>query len=820
MQRNRDVKLHFKMYKDGKRWMVAGLFVVAMSGVAIAPAVLSPMVPVNASSSDSNYSNSNANYKNFQDTVKNAIASGNFVDETKDGSSSVHFDESELQAIVQGHLKLIVKDDSWTIVPTTGYQKASLGDALKGYPTEQLKDPTNPANAAIILDYLKSHGPITNGGNTTGKYMTAPIISTDGFEIGNSNQTGGLAQTGTNIVEGNLVAGTNTNNFGGGVLITGNGAVSGQGALPSQIPAAISDKKLQFSSDSVKTQAEQLSTAAAQIADTLTKSDASTKLAPQNGGFSIDTSKAKKDSQGNYVYTIDSSALQGGNPWLNISNPDGGKVIINITGGGTVNLGSANLKGTGAVITSTDGTTLDLTNADQGGFTVLAPDSTVIGFQNNFSGAVKVLNGLGTDAPNLDTGSTPAAPKVEHLTATITNHVVYADSDTKDTAVKLPANYDRTMTVNYDKTTGTDGKVSYSNVKIDKDFDALNAPALKGYTSKVAGDVDSGALLKQLQTDPSKPLGDTTTTVTYTAAKPVTVHKTTTVKQVVNFAYADGADGDASKLPAPVTRDVTVDYDETTAPDGTVTKSNFAPQGGLDAITPAEIAGYITNDSNVANTAEDEKAIVAKASEDGDNGVIQSTIIYFPSSTSVHKSITATNHVEYELSDGDDGDASVLPADYDRTITITYTEVTDSAGNKTKTNFSVDSDFGAVQAPHIDGYTVDTTGDITADAIIAQLKASPDGTALDTYTDVEYEKVEVGAPQADKAESGDAVSVSRDDFYDKTGITSELGAPQSSKTISESGDAVSVSRGDFYDKTGITSELGAPQSSKTISESG
>lgn len=260
MRNNRqDAKVHYKMYKDGKRWVYAGLFAVAISGVAIAPVILNPIAPVHAASTDPGYKYTNADDSNG---FVAAIADGTIVDVTPNGAGSVHIGWQQVDKIRQAHMQLIINGDKWTLSAKDDGARDNLDSVLQsiGFPTDaQLANPTDPANASAILAYLNKSGLTTMNGGTQalGGTFGNNIISGNGFNLSNNgNMSANHNIAGSsykNILTGSLD--TNANAGSAATLITNGGVIKGSNNLSYTLTDSLANYKFSTGSFTAKMRA-------------------------------------------------------------------------------------------------------------------------------------------------------------------------------------------------------------------------------------------------------------------------------------------------------------------------------------------------------------------------------------------------------------------------------------------------------------------------------------------------------------------------------------------------------------------------------------
>lgn len=230
MAKNGETKVHYKMYKDGKRWVTAGIYVVAMTGFGLSAVALSPMqTPVAA-----------VDVATQQAMQKVGDEPGVF-DITPGGKSSISVpDYYDAQHLASWNLQLILNGDTWTVRPAKNFVKADMGTVLEGmgFPSaEALENPTTPENQAVILDYLKNNGLNAMNGvsnEVQGANIQNTVISGAGLQNSNGSTISGSRKINgtdyTAIVSGNVTGGNNGQN--GKILVANGGVLTGKNSLP------------------------------------------------------------------------------------------------------------------------------------------------------------------------------------------------------------------------------------------------------------------------------------------------------------------------------------------------------------------------------------------------------------------------------------------------------------------------------------------------------------------------------------------------------------------------------------------------------------
>ena len=168
---------------------------------------------------------------------------------------------------------------------------------------------------------------------------------------------------------------------------------------------------------------------------------------------------------------------------------------------------------------------------------------------------------------------------------------------------------------------------------------------------------------------------------------------------------------------------------------------------------------------------------------DSENGSVSfdAQLIYYPSSTSVHKTLTFTDHVYFDYANDAEGDWDQLPADFDRTATVGYTETTDYNGTVTRSDFAVEDGDGLdnVTDAQIAGWTVagytnnaDLGNFITDDGMVGLLEQS-NGDTQSANTLITYSAAEVAltVTYVDDADNGAVVG----ETTTLTGLTGSTG---------------------------------------------
>ncbi|WP_056969799.1 KxYKxGKxW signal peptide domain-containing protein, partial [Lacticaseibacillus thailandensis] len=782
-----ETKVHYKMFKSGKKWVIAGIAVAAMVPIMMAPTVLAPLAPVRAADNSSVDKSATGLLNHYfpgsswaSDEIKTAVDEGAFIDATPSGYGTVSIGSPDyVKTIAAAGLRLTINGNTWTISPRDSSKNVELSSVLSsfGVPSASvLAAPTSAANMQTILTYL--NGTTLNSMNG-GKGLTSgfPYSLLSGGEMDMTDNvpfTGATTDGYSAITAGNVTLTNNNSTPTGNVLITDGGSLTGTGTLPNAIANSIS--KYQFSTDSLVTTERAIKTAALAIGKQLVANN-STPVAAVAGNSEIDLdfSKAKAEN-GTYVFTVDATKL--GNlhndfVFKNASDYDGSsKVVINVTGGSGATMTVPGIKSDSTklqrvYLTSTDGTTLDLTNEQFGiKTTLLAPTSNVkLSGSATISGFVGAINGDGSGDGYVAT-TTPSNPTNPTTPTTSTYTVQFVDKNNGNKVVG---------------TTTVDGTAGDS-----KTVTVPNGWVLASGASNTV----------KLTDDPSTPIqvpvvqvktATVTQTITSTAVKSVTdntpVTDNDTDDQGNTITYA----GKVSDLPQPQTRTTTVKYTvEGTGDNAIVNVLSGAADGVVfDPIAAQDVSGWIEDQTSVANTYLDESTLISKLktldSEDG-NVAVAAQLIYYPSSTSVHKTMTFTDHVSFEFSDDTDGDWDQLPDDFDRNATVGYTETTNYNGTVTKSNFAIEDggslpDVTAAQIAswNIDGYTNDaSTASFQTDADVISTLEQSGGQVQAFYTVIQYKAadVQLHVTYVDDV-TGDTVTVANSEVTGLNGSTGE-----------------------------------------------
>jgi hypothetical protein len=315
MRRDREEKVHYKMYKDGKKWVYAGIFVVALSGAGLSASVLAPMAPVQAATTEKN---GHYSWDNNPSVLQKAIDGGYFVDATPgDKLSTVTLEsDDQIQKFMDAHLKLTLDGNEWYISPATDYTKVDLDTALAGmgFPSDQvLSDPTTPENEKTILAFIAKSGLFTmnggdagdNGGNLKNNLISASTYSFISEDKNQASSSVGHTITGTdysNIITGSLE--TNTGITDKDTLLTNGGVIKSEnGHLAWDVSNSLT--RYHFSDGILSSKLTALKQAALKISESY-NSDASNIPAKDQYNINeipLDFSTAKQVN-GKYVFTV------------------------------------------------------------------------------------------------------------------------------------------------------------------------------------------------------------------------------------------------------------------------------------------------------------------------------------------------------------------------------------------------------------------------------------------------------------------------------------------------------------------------------------
>ncbi|WP_156647333.1 KxYKxGKxW signal peptide domain-containing protein, partial [Lacticaseibacillus manihotivorans] len=731
-----DEKVHYKLYKDGKNWVAASIATGIAIPVALFSAVfLSPVHEVQATSDDLGYTYTAGQSDLSNSEVADGIKAGTVYDATSNGSSTVKIDNTEIEKIAAAHLQLTLNGNTWSLSPDADFVKTSIDTVLTGlgYPTDAVSDPTSKTNAQSILDYLKKDGlQSVNGGSTAREdgnisWMVTPLISGSSLDM-SGNQGGSINQADTLIGDtgfGAIIAGSlkvedsdqapfpTTN---AQILLANHGYLNGTGSIPNGLINQL--KQFSFADGSFASSMKRLQSATTQLMGLYSKTDGSAAVSFYQYNASteldLDFSKAVKDANGDYVFTINSDTLKGNRytfDWKNQAAYTGGNVIINYTGSSVINFQDTTnfkpdfLTGDNQIVLSVpNGNTINFTNADgpdQNHAVVLAPTSDVITNVGAYGGIVGAINGDGSN-DGYDENTDPGNP-------------INTNPKTPDTNVP---------------------------------DDPGNNPTKSTDTTKTP---DDG--------------GDTTTTTTSKTPE----SKAVTVNQTISTSVSDKDGIDPTDIPESDlpknTETKSTTFTATVKDDGTVSYTNADGRISLEAPfndVPVEtttkignttytvqVSGTLTDNSGLDEDTLDTKAVTDQIGQATDGTTLNwnISVVYFPSSTSKHKQVNFNNEVFFDYADDDfDSDPDNLPEDFTRTAVVSYVETTDSQGHSSYSDWQVEQSLDALtdaNVPTMAGYRTNIENDITDDAIIGMLKSMGpiNGASVTAETQVTYEKV-------------------------------------------------------------------------------
>ena len=701
-----DEKVHYKLYKDGKNWVAASIATgIAIPVALFSAAFLSPIQGVQATSNDPEYTNLNADGVNGEITnlILQGIKSGQFYDATVKGSSSVQINAAMLRDVYRAGDVLTLKDNQWEI--------SSLKEKKVDFDTvlSQLGLPNPSSGTNSILSALGAGGILTmNGGNEQDVWggITNTIVSGDGIVTGgdtklsstDTSKTIGQSPY-TDIVSGPLTnLGNNSDNRSYKILVADGGTLQGTDRLSDVLTADIDSYS--FTDGSMSDTMAQIKSAVETINQKISQEDV-----PTSAATDLDFSKATKDADGNYVFKVDGSTIVGWSAlkFTNLNDYDGSSnVIVQFTGssdinfasGGTVLSESAHQLGNGKLFLSLpNAQTINFTNTEAKDVTLLAPDSNIVTTRGYYAGIIGCFNGTADPSTPLNPGGNGY-------------HQPTDGSDTLTPTDDNPGN---------DPTKPTD-------------------------TTKTP---DDG--------------GDTTTTTPTTPKS-----KVVTVKQTISTSVSDKGGIDPTDIPVADlpknTETKSTTFTATVKDDGTISYTNADGSIIFDApfddvpvkgttkientIYTVQVTGKLTDNSGFDEDTLEAKAVTDQIGQATDGTTLNWNIavVYFPSSTSKPGHMTVTDHVAYDFDfDDEDNDESLLPPDYDRTAELTFTETTDANGNKSYSDWAVQTGLSELKVPDVAGYTAELDGDITDDGLLQMVQGSDNPTAMqDINTDVTY----------------------------------------------------------------------------------
>jgi hypothetical protein len=502
-----DEKIHYKLYKDGKNWVAASIVTgIAIPVALFSAAFLSPVHGVQATSNDPGYSYTAGSSDAVNQQVADGIKAGTVYDATPKGNTSgVVINEQQVQALADAHMQLTLNGNNWTISPDSNYSKIDLDTVLSGlgYPTAAVNDPTSKVNAQAIIDYLKDGNlQSVNSGTTTREdgnisWMHTPLIS--GSSVDMSGDQGGtvnatdklIGNTGFGaIISGSLkLEGINSAPFpttNAKILLANHGYLQGTNVIPWGVTNQIS--QFAFADGSFADAMAKLQTATKQLMGVYSAVDGSDAVEigqDSSDNVNLDLSKAARDANGDYVFTIDADKLNDKSYDYTFTNENaytGGNVVVNFTGSNKINFykqgtpQASFLTGDSKLVLSVpNGNSINLTDVDgdtngvpQVQAAVLAPTSDVITNVGEYGGIVGAINGDGSNNgydehtdPGNPINTNPKTPDTtvqqpKQDTKTITKTIHFVDGD----GYAIAGQADKTFSTQVSADINSDGTVS------------------------------------------------------------------------------------------------------------------------------------------------------------------------------------------------------------------------------------------------------------------------------------------------------------------------------------------------------------------------
>lgn len=144
------------------------------------------------------------------------VYTAGIADITSNGESTVTMPQALKDAAAAGTVKIILNGNQYEIMPTT----VETTDLSTIFPTVALTDPTNAANMAVLLEFMKRQLITFNGATVgiSGGAMKYPFITGGSMQINSGTGTSTTALDGTDVM---AIIGGNINwNTNGGVDFT------------------------------------------------------------------------------------------------------------------------------------------------------------------------------------------------------------------------------------------------------------------------------------------------------------------------------------------------------------------------------------------------------------------------------------------------------------------------------------------------------------------------------------------------------------------------------------------------------------------------
>ncbi|WP_164509991.1 KxYKxGKxW signal peptide domain-containing protein, partial [Lacticaseibacillus porcinae] len=772
-----DEKVHYKLYKDGKNWVPASMATgIAIPVALFSAAFLSPNQGVQATSDDKGYSYPEvaveANWApDVAKILPDAFKDGELYDATVNGHSSVTVNGDQMKIIEAAGMKLTLKDDRWELAPASDRNKVDFNTVLQGigFPTAAIAavngGATDGQDIQTIISFVQSHGIQTmNGGVTssTNGGVQNTLLSGSGLDMGGSRNVSATTKPigstkYSSIVSGPLnKLGPDNGSPAGNTLIADGGTLQGTTSLPNSLVDVCN--RFDFTDGSFAQAMGSLRNAVEKINSYLTtvSSPDSVQVKDQydQGLGHFDFSKATQDSNGDYIFVLNSDAFTpAGMLRVDFSHQEaykGGNVILLVTGTSSLNFsGQADTFSTNSSFIKNGHLFVAIPNGNEINFgnsgtdktnevNLLAPTSTINSEEVGANGLVGVINGKANPSSPIDGGGNGYVNPGDG-TDTLT--------PTDDHTQTPPAGDPKQTTPPTDTNTTPEGGGNTTTPETSKSKTIT-------VNQKITTSVSNSGKIK-----PSDiPVGDLPTN---TQTKSTSFTATVKDDGTVSYTNADGSIPEDALFD-----DVPVD---------TTTKIG-------DTTYTVQVTGTLTDNSGLEEDTLDAKAVTDQIGQATDGTTLNWNIavVYFPSSTSKSGTLTVTDHVDYQFDlDDDDSDEKLLPDDFDRTATLTYTQKTDSQGNKSYSDWAVTSGLKLFEVPILKGYQVEledgatNNAPLTDAALLNMVENAPDPLAMtDTYTDIVYTPIpQIDQNKPDNHKQDDGPRVKTQVPTDKTPFT-------------------------------------------------
>ena len=315
---------------------------------------------------------------------------------------------------------------------------------------------------------------------------------------------------------------------------------------------------------------------------------------------------------------------------------------------------------------------------------ILAPNATInAGVNIDGNIVANIVNITGGESHRWDIHPQPTQPTQptqtsESQTVNEIIHYVYKNGDkAADDYQATPLNFTRTVTT--DKVTS---EKTYGSWSADQSFAAVTSPAIKGYTP------DQAEIGSQTVSGDSS---DLDFTVVYAKNVPTITTESKTINETFHYVYKDGttAHDDYVAKPVEFTREVSTD-----AVTGEKTYGSWSADQSFAAVTSPAIKGYTPD-----------QAEIGSQTVSGDSSDLDFRVVYAknaPTITTESKTINETIHYVYKDGTTAHDDYVAKPVEFTREVS------TDAVtGEKTYGLWSADQSFTAVTSPELKGYTAD-----------------------------------------------------------------------------------------------------------------